>query len=197
MAEKDPLAEYDILHAEKVDRIAEIAQARFDHFGYKKTTMEEIARDAGVSKKTIYEHFRSKEALFSFIMGKVALGIKQGLIREIQGEPDAARRLEKLLTLILERSVEYHRSEMAPLFAPLESLAEQAFQRALGPLLAELIAQGIAEHLFSEEANPEMAADLIGGIVGQGVELLKTRPAAAVVPQVIQLALGGLRKRGE
>ena len=195
MTEKDLLAEYGIAHDEKVDRIIEIAQARFDHFGYKKTTMEEIARDAGVSKKTIYEYFPSKEALFSFIMDKVALGIKRSLMREIEGEPDAARRLERLLTLILERSAEYRRSEMSPLFTPVESLAEQAFKHALRPLFAELIAQGIEDALFTGEIRPEMAADLIGGIVGQGVELLKTRPTEVVVPQVVQLALGGLTRR--
>jgi len=193
MAEKDLLVEYDVAHDEKVDRIVEIAQARFDHLGYKKTTMGEIARDAGVSKKTVYEYFPSKETLFSFIMGKVALGIKQGLMQEIEGEPDAARRLEKLLTIILKRSAEYHRSEMSSLFTPVESLAQQAFKHALKPLFAELIAQGIEEHLFIK-VDPEVAADLIGGIVSRGVELVKTRPTEAVVPQVVQLALGGLRR---
>lgn len=195
MREQDLLAEYDSAHDEKVDRIVEIAQARFDHFGYNKTTMEEISRDAGVSKKTIYEYFPSKEALFSYVMDKVALGIKRSLMREIEIEPNAARRLERLLTLVLERSAEYHRSAMSPLFTPVESLAEQAFKHALNPLFAELIAQGIEENLFIE-SDPELAADLIGGIVGQGIELLKTRPTEAVVPQVIQLALGGLKKIG-
>jgi AcrR family transcriptional regulator len=196
VTENETVAEYDLAHDEKVDRIVEIAQARFDHFGYKKTTMAEIARDAGVSKKTIYEYFPSKEALFSFVMDKVALGIKRGLVREIEGEPDTARRLERLLTLILERSAEYHRSEMSPLFTPVESLAEQAFKHALRPLLAELIAQGMEENLFVKN-DPGLAADLIGSVVGQGVELLKTRPIEVVAPQVIQLALGGLKKRGD
>lgn len=193
MKKNDLLAERDIARDEKADRIVEIAQARFDHFGYNKTTMEEISRDAGVSKKTIYEYFPSKDALFSYIMDKVALGIKQSLLREIASEPDAARKLEKLLTLVLEQSAEYHRSTLAPLFTPVEPLAEQAFKHALNPLFAELIAQGIEENLFVE-SEPELAAGLMSGIVGQGIELLKTRPIEAVTPQVIQLALGGLKK---
>jgi len=193
MAKKNSSTENNFAGDEKVDKIVAIAQARFDHFGYKKTTMEEIASDAGVSKKTIYAYFPGKEALFSFVMDRVALGIRRGLMREIEGEADAIRRLEKMLTLILERSAEYLRSEMPPLFTPVESLAQQAFKRALRPLFAELIAQGIEENIFVA-GDPELAADLISGIIGQGVELLKTRPVEDIAPQVIQLALGGLKK---
>jgi AcrR family transcriptional regulator len=193
MTEQDASTGRGTARNEKVDRIVEIAQARFDRFGFRKTTMGEIARDAGVSKKTLYQHFSSKESLFSSIMEKVARGIRRSLEREIKDEPDAARKLEKLLTIVLQRSEEYLRSRMASLFTPVESLAEQAFKRALRPLTAELIAQGLEQDLFGG-VDPELSADLIGGIIGRGVEQLKQRPAEKVIPQVIQLALGGLKK---
>lgn len=45
--------------------ILDQAKERFDRFGYKKTTMDEISRDCRVSKKTIYEQFKDKEDLFN------------------------------------------------------------------------------------------------------------------------------------
>ena len=43
--------------------ILELARKRFERFGYRKTTIDEICRDGGISKKTLYRHFRDKEEL--------------------------------------------------------------------------------------------------------------------------------------
>jgi AcrR family transcriptional regulator len=48
----------------KVERhLREKARERFLRFGFSKVTMEEIAEDAGVSKKTLYRYFPGKEEL--------------------------------------------------------------------------------------------------------------------------------------
>lgn len=44
--------------------IIEAALAEFAESGYDRTTMDEIARRAGVAKGSLYYHFPSKEALF-------------------------------------------------------------------------------------------------------------------------------------
>jgi AcrR family transcriptional regulator len=41
--------------------ILEAARSRFLHYGYKKTTIDEIAADAGVGKGTVYLYFGGKE----------------------------------------------------------------------------------------------------------------------------------------
>ncbi len=46
------------------DYILDISKQRFARFGFKKTTVDEISRDAGISKKTLYENFKNKEDLF-------------------------------------------------------------------------------------------------------------------------------------
>ncbi|MDH5681734.1 MAG: TetR/AcrR family transcriptional regulator [Spirochaetota bacterium] len=45
-------------------RIISAAKKRFEHYGYHKTTVEEIADDAGIGKGTVYLHFRSKQDIF-------------------------------------------------------------------------------------------------------------------------------------
>jgi AcrR family transcriptional regulator len=47
----------------KTERIIAAARKRFDHYGISKTTMQEIATDAGVAVGTVYLYFANKDAL--------------------------------------------------------------------------------------------------------------------------------------
>ena len=49
-------------------RILDAASDLFVHFGYDKTTVSDIAREAGVSKGAIYLHFDSKDDLFEALL---------------------------------------------------------------------------------------------------------------------------------
>ncbi len=53
---------------EREQRILAAAADLIEHYGYDKTSVEEIARAAGVSKGAIYLHFKSKEALFEALL---------------------------------------------------------------------------------------------------------------------------------
>ncbi|MFD1673542.1 TetR/AcrR family transcriptional regulator [Alicyclobacillus fodiniaquatilis] len=59
------------------ERVVEAAAVSFQQFGYKGTTMEQVARIANVGKGTIYTFFPSKEALYSHILGKLIEEMKQ------------------------------------------------------------------------------------------------------------------------
>lgn len=52
----------------KVCQIAEAARRLFLEQGYEETSMDAIAAEAGVSKRTVYSHFRNKELLFVDVM---------------------------------------------------------------------------------------------------------------------------------
>jgi AcrR family transcriptional regulator len=47
----------------KRERIIEAARARFRHYGIPKTTMQEVAQDAGVAVGTLYRYFKDKDDL--------------------------------------------------------------------------------------------------------------------------------------
>jgi TetR/AcrR family transcriptional regulator, cholesterol catabolism regulator len=50
------------------DRILDKANALFRRYGIKSITMDEIASQLGISKKTIYQYFADKEELISSVM---------------------------------------------------------------------------------------------------------------------------------
>ena len=57
-------------HGDVRQKILDAAQHRLWHYGYKKTTIDEIASDAGVGKGTVYLHFDSKEDIGLAIMAQ-------------------------------------------------------------------------------------------------------------------------------
>ena len=59
------------------DAVLDVAKSKVDRFGFKKTTVDEIAKEARISKRTIYGHFKNKEDLFvSLFMKDDALEVK-------------------------------------------------------------------------------------------------------------------------
>jgi AcrR family transcriptional regulator len=51
--------------AANAERILEAAEACFARYGFQKTSMEDIAREAGLSRRSVYRHFPDKSALFN------------------------------------------------------------------------------------------------------------------------------------
>lgn len=60
------------LMAEKHRQILDAAVAVFQDLGYASTSMDCIAARANVSKRTVYNHFENKEALFHAILDRMA-----------------------------------------------------------------------------------------------------------------------------
>ena len=56
----------------KKEKILEAAHQRFLHYGYSKTTMNEIAGDLSLSKALLYYYFPDKSQLYTAVMRKVA-----------------------------------------------------------------------------------------------------------------------------
>lgn len=52
----------------KEEQIIEAARKLFHQFGFKKVSMDEIAKEAGVTKRTIYMYFESKEELLKYFI---------------------------------------------------------------------------------------------------------------------------------
>jgi TetR/AcrR family transcriptional regulator, regulator of autoinduction and epiphytic fitness len=56
------------LSSAKRDAIIEAAKCEVREFGYSSTSMDGIALRAGVSKRTVYNHFENKKSLFMFLV---------------------------------------------------------------------------------------------------------------------------------
>ena len=54
----------------KKEEVINAARDLFTKYGYKKVSMDEIAKEANVTKKTIYSYFSDKEAMFKYLQVK-------------------------------------------------------------------------------------------------------------------------------
>ncbi|MBK1615923.1 TetR family transcriptional regulator [Rubrivivax gelatinosus] len=67
-------------------RILDAAESEFQDHGVSGTSLEDIARTAGVTRGAIYWHFRDKGALFEAMMDRVVLPLETEMLRA--GDPD-------------------------------------------------------------------------------------------------------------
>lgn len=69
----DP-ATADLPESRSREAILEAAEGLFLHYGFRRTSLEEIAREAGLSRTAIYHHFRNKEAILLAIAERLYAG---------------------------------------------------------------------------------------------------------------------------
>jgi len=53
------------------EAILEAAQSIWVHYGFRRTSVEEIAQEAGISRTGLYHHFRNKEEIFRALAGSL------------------------------------------------------------------------------------------------------------------------------
>lgn len=93
-------------------RLMESGRARFERQGLVRTTISELAEDAGIGKGGFYKYFRSKEALFLEILRLSEQRFREELVDDLSGSKPRS-----LLLALLE--------------APSKKLKEHPFLRLL------------------------------------------------------------------
>ena len=69
------------------------ARRLFGERGFAGTPLDEVVRDAGVTKGALYHHFPSKEALFLAVFEDVEQGLVQQVVAEAKSGADARARV--------------------------------------------------------------------------------------------------------
>ncbi|MFN8374532.1 MAG: helix-turn-helix domain-containing protein [Anaerolineae bacterium] len=65
-------------------RILDAAERLMIRYGYSKTTISDIAQEAGISKGAVYLHYASKEALFEDLLLRASTQVMYDLARRLQ-----------------------------------------------------------------------------------------------------------------
>ena len=81
---------------EKTEKILEAAGQLIREQGYGAVSMDQIARDAGVSKATVYAHFESKERLFAAIIDHGCATYLEGIVPAVQQLDDMREALTRI-----------------------------------------------------------------------------------------------------
>lgn len=134
----------------KPDAIIEAADRLFTRFGYRRTSMDDIAREASVAKGTLYLYFASKEALFCALLARnVALAERLCDAAQVRGGDLAAQifgQLDAWFGMMLDRyGASDHLSELSAARISVGKEIVEAADRAYEAKLVHLVETAQAE----------------------------------------------------
>ena len=73
---------------QRAERILDAAAELMLRWGYNKTTIDDIARQAGVAKGTIYLHWKTREDLFTALMRREYIRLVEDIQQRIASDPE-------------------------------------------------------------------------------------------------------------
>ncbi|HKK43670.1 MAG TPA: TetR/AcrR family transcriptional regulator [Bacteroidales bacterium] len=148
-------------------RIAEEAAGLFRTYGIKSVTMDSIAANLGMSKRTIYETFADKDDLIMSVLRMMA-GKQKLMIEKVLGDSDNS--IEAIFRL-LEMSRDHFHAMSPAFFADLKKYHHDVLVKAADiSAMAEfrnnqaVIENGVKEGYFRDDIDPD--------IVNRGLYLL-------------------------
>ena len=190
------------------DRILDAAERLLARLGYQKTTMDDLAREAGIGKRTIYVHFPSKEEVALSTIDRIVERLKARLRSiAVSSDPPAERLRRMLLTRVLFRfdSVRDYYESIDDLFRAIRPayMARRArYFAEEASIFAEVLTEGRGAGAFAFEDPLSTAQTLLlatNSLLPSGLstrELGQRRDLEAKASRIAQLLLGGLLERG-
>jgi AcrR family transcriptional regulator len=131
--------------------ILDAAERLFELYGYKKTTIEEIAQEAKIGKGSVYLHFKSKEDIGLCWLSRLHSHIYTSLEETAKGPGTVQERIRELLVRRVELRHDVfrkHRRSMDEALSTLKELCREKrenFHRREAELIAELIREGASK----------------------------------------------------
>jgi AcrR family transcriptional regulator len=138
------------------NRILNYAREKFFKEGFYKVSMDELAADLRVSKKTIYKHFSSKEKLLREILNEFTSTIVKKVISIFEADDNAALKIVNLLTFIGNIWLNINEKILIDLQIHYPSMWQEIDDlrtKMMNKNLSTIIRQGKKEGIFKD--NPE------------------------------------------
>lgn len=193
----------------KSDGILDASLAVFCRYGFRKTSIRDIAEAAGISRAAVYLHFNNKEEVFRAGSIRAHRQVMNAVEAELSRNMEVFERIEAALSayfagLLEEISASPHGSELFDANVELVGdVARQARQR-----LVQLIATALSEadhsgeiKLANIDASSEQLATLIfatvDGLKSAGASALPVRSGLALQLQMMRASLGMASEQSE
>lgn len=135
------------------DAILKAAQEIFSKYGYKKTTLDDIARYIGKGKSALYYYYKNKEQIFEAVLAFEVTQLRDELFNELDAAKDPQ---DKLRRYILKRMELYHnlvnyygaiQQEYLENLSVIERIRKQYDDQEL-EMISDIIKEGVARGIF-------------------------------------------------
>lgn len=160
-------------------RILEGATTVFLAYGFQRTTMDDIARAAEISRPALYLHFRNKSDIYRALAADFLEGMIANAREVLAGDAPLPERLERSLFCMMDHMVEI---EQSPHGAEMLDMKNS--------LAKDIVTNGRAELLGLIEAA------IAGEARRTGARLIKTGLTPAILADLLLDAMDGMKMRG-
>jgi len=158
------------------DQIIETASRIFSKYGFRKTTMDEIARVMGKGKSSIYYYFKNKEEIYEAVIDRETEILRRELVRAISQADSPQEKLRRFvevrMRIFSKLSNVYNaiRTEVVAHLASIEKF-RQKYDREEIHMLQDILQEGVDKGVFRIEDTLLTATAIVTALKGLEVPL--------------------------
>lgn len=152
---------------EKTKEILDKAAAVFLRFGIKSVTMDDMARELGISKKTLYVHFKDKNELVSQILSEKINEDQQTCCMVQKDAENAIDEMFGIISFVIENVGKINPSvflDLQKYHADAWDLITKHKHTFIHQTIMKNIERGISEGIYREELNSDIIARIFIGM---------------------------------
>ncbi len=165
------------MRANSKQQIIEAAGVIFERYGFKKTTMDDIAYAAGKGKSSLYYYFKNKEQVFEAVVAHEAEHLVNEINTSISSSKTAIEKLRSYVTIRMKRFVQ--RGNLATAlndnflatFSFIEKIRNNYRDFEID-MISEIIKEGIDNKEFKPVDSNFVAEAILTCMIGFEVPLL-------------------------
>ena len=135
-----------------------------DRLGYSKATLDEVAKEMRISKKTIYVYFDGKRDIYEFIVEQRAQQERMRLRAFVQPLPNAREKVAALLWFAISAGRAHIEETTETDWTQEFEVAADAFRKAHGDLLREFVEEGMAAREFAQ-GDSRLVEKMVGAMM--------------------------------
>lgn len=165
-------------------QIIKAAGVIFNRFGFKKTTMDDIAFAAGKGKSSLYYYFKNKEEVFEAVVDMEAEILKNEIYSSLQDINKAVDKLRTYITLRMNRFVAKGNLYTAlndnflATFSFIEKIRNKHREWEI-EIIETILKEGVSNKEFKMGNIEFMGSTILTAMIGFELPILKN-PEAAV-----------------
>jgi len=181
-------------------RILVVARHHLFRFGYNALTMDDLAHELGMSKKTLYQHFSGKDAIIETIVDEIGRSVRQEL-EAVLAEPKASfpQKLRSIVDTVAPRLSLLSPAMLRELqrYAPrIHQKIDDLRQKNIPSVFGRLFRSGMAEGMLRPDLDPDFAAQFwlqaIRGLVHPDTLAVTRLSTGETLHKALDLFAGGL-----
>jgi len=180
------------------NKIVELTEEKFFRDGFYKTTMDEVASELKMSKKTIYKFFPSKDDLITAIAKHFMEGLKSKILPALNSDKNAIEKLAELNQILAKVSTKISSDRMDEIrqhFPKLWNEIDSFRTKMMFGNITKVIDQGKAEGLFIDYPTPIIMNTLVfsvRAIVNPNFILNNNFSIGEAALNVFKVVIGGI-----